>query len=192
MNTTNKSEKMQRGSIYFFPLVNTESTTRWIPDFLFANAFVENCISNFSFLDPWKLLITTITISQDSGKDDIKINTLISSSKLIFPKLSWLIIILNSFIWFVIDPPLDICRLNNLCIKYTLFTANNFSYIFDNVFNRSDVVLSLMKLNATFLDNVSQINSKACRFLSFHCSVVIVFGFTQIEVHGNLSGTDNF
>ena len=45
-------------------------------------------------------------------------------------------------------------------IKYTLFIADGFSYIFDNTFNRSNVVFSLMVLNTTFLDNINQIHPK--------------------------------
>ena len=134
--------------------------------------------SNFSLSDPQKLLIETTTVSHNTGKDDIKINALISSSKFISTKLSWLTIILNSFIWSTIDSPSDICRLNNLRIRYTLFIAYGFSYIFDSAFNKSNVVFSLMMLNATFLDSVNQINPYACRSLSFHCSVVMVSDIT--------------
>ena len=66
---------------------------------------------------------------------------------------------------------------NNLHIKYTLF-IDGFSYIFDSVFNRPDVVFSLIMLNTTFLDSVNWISPKAYRSLSFHCSVVMVSGFT--------------
>ena len=51
--------------------------------------------SNFSFSDPQELLIATTIVSHDSGKDNIKISALISSSKLIFTELNWLTIILN-------------------------------------------------------------------------------------------------
>ena len=67
---------------------------------------------------------------------------------------------------------------NNLRIKYTLFIADGFSYIFDSVFNRPDVVFSLIMLNTTFLDSVNRISPKAYRSLSFHCFVVMVSGFT--------------
>ena len=51
--------------------------------------------SNFSLSDPRELLIAATTISHDLGKDDIKINVLISSSKLISTELNWLTIVLN-------------------------------------------------------------------------------------------------
>ena len=82
--------------------------------------------SNFSFLDSRELLIAATTISHDSGNDDIKINALISFLKLMSTELNWLTIILNSFIWSATDPPSDICRLNNLRIKYHLFITDDF------------------------------------------------------------------
>ena len=59
------------------------------------------------------------------------------------------------------DPVSDICKLNNLRIKYTLFIADSFSYMFDSAFNRPDVVFSFTMLNATFLDKINRINPKA-------------------------------
>ena len=146
---------------------------------------------NFSLLDPRELLLPATTVSHDSSKDDIKIYALISSLKLISTELNWLTIILNSFIWLETDSPSDICRLSNLCIEYTLFIIDDFSYIFNNTFNRSDVVFFLRMLNSTFLDNVNRINPKAWRSLSFHYSVVMVSDFTPKGFRNDLFGTDN-
>ena len=68
------------------------------------------------------------------------------------------------------------CRFNNLHIRDTLFIADNFSYIFDNIFNKYDVVFFMLMLNVTFLDTVNEINFRVNQ--SFHCSVVMVSDFT--------------
>ena len=49
--------------------------------------------SNFSLSDPCELLIAATIVSYDSGKDNIKINVLISSSKIISTELNLLTII---------------------------------------------------------------------------------------------------
>ena len=53
--------------------------------FPFENTFADSQISsNFSLSDPRELLIAATTIYHDSGKDDIKINALISFLNIIY------------------------------------------------------------------------------------------------------------
>ena len=106
-------------------------------------------------------------------------------------ELSWLTIIFNSFSWPVTNLPSTICRLSNLHIKYTLFKVDVLSYIFDNVFNRFNVVFSLMILKVMFLDSINRINPRICGSLNFHCFVVMVSGFAPTEVREDFFDTTN-
>ena len=79
----------------FILLLPFQSTLRALPDEsptsrlqILSLRTTSQISSNFSFSDPRELLIAATTISQDSGRDDIKINALISSSKSISTKLT--------------------------------------------------------------------------------------------------------
>ena len=76
------------------------STLRVLPDespifHLGILSLTSRISSNFSLSDPHELLIAATTVYRDSGKDDIKITTLISFLNLIFIELNWLTITLN-------------------------------------------------------------------------------------------------
>lgn len=91
-----------------------------------SHLIIKSWISlNFNFELPDEIL--TIVTEQLFGQHDNKINALISLLKVISTELNWLIIILNSLMWYVTDAPSPIFRLNNLPIKYNLFKANDFS-----------------------------------------------------------------
>ena len=114
------------------PLVNIESIIDESPIsclLILSLRTTSRISSNFSFSDPWLLLIATTTISQGSDRDDIETNALISFLKLICTKISSLYNRIG-FIYMIFNRSTsDICRLNNLYIKYTLFIVDIHTYL---------------------------------------------------------------
>lgn len=76
---------------------------------------------NFNFFLWDELVIAIIVALQLPGRKDNKIKAFTSSSNLISTELNWVMITLNSLMWFVTEAPSSIFRLKRWRIKYYIW-----------------------------------------------------------------------
>lgn len=112
------------------------------------------------------------------GREDNKIRGRTSSSK--WSQFNCVVIIVNSLRWFATTLLSDIFRLKRCLIRWTLFVADDFSYMSDNIFNIFSVVVAFPAWNEMFLNK-----DKCTAVIAFLSNNFYTFSFISPSLVSN-------